>query len=290
MTNDLAGQSLVSVDEVAEHLVDSNWIIVDCRFNLMQPDAGREAYHSGHIPGAFYADLDRDLASPASVESGGRHPLPDVDALGRLFSSWGVGANDIVVVYDDLGGAVAARLWWLFRWLGHAQVALLDGGLQAWQAANHALSTALPEFMAPSETAAFYGTPGHMPIVDVAELQAGLAGDSLLLLDARTPDRFSGKQEPLDRVAGHVPGALNLPFQDNLGNEGLFRSGPDLRIKYEAQIGSRPPSELVCMCGSGVTACHTLLALEIAGITGASLYVGSWSDWISSAERPVAAD
>jgi len=289
MTKIGVGQSLVSVDELAAHLDDPNWIVVDCRFDLMRPDAGRQAHGSGHIPGAFYADLDRDLASAASAESGGRHPLPDAGALGLLFAGWGVGEESTVVVYDDVGGAVAARLWWLFRWMGHARVALLDGGLRAWQAAGHELGNAFPEPAQPGAPAV-YGTPGHMPVVDVVELEAGLAEGQLLLLDARAPERFVGKQEPLDRVAGHVPGAINMPFQDNLGPDGRFRPTRKLCALYESSIGDRSPAELACMCGSGVTACHTLLALEIAGITGASLYVGSWSDWISSAERPVATD
>jgi thiosulfate/3-mercaptopyruvate sulfurtransferase len=284
MTKNGAVQPLVSVDELAEHLDDPHWIIVDCRFNLLRPDAGRQAYAAGHIPGAFYADLDNDLASAASAESGGRHPLPEAVSLGRLFASWGVGVDSMVVVYDDVGGAFAARLWWLFKWMGHARVALLDGDLRAWQAANYASGTAR------SESRRVYGTPGHMPVIDVNELETGLADDSLLLLDARTPDRFAGKQEPLDRVAGHVPGALNLPYQDNLRLDGFFHAGHALRAQYEPHIGARPPSELVCMCGSGVTACHTLLALELAGIKGASLYVGSWSDWVSSAQRPVATE
>lgn len=289
MTKIDAGQPLVAVDQLAGHLNDPNWIIVDCRFNLTRPDAGREAYESSHIPRAFYADLNKDLASEASAESGGRHPLPEVETLRHRFAGWGVGADCTVVVYDDVGGAVASRLWWLFRWMGHTRVALLDGGLRAWQAANHELSSDLPD-TAQLEISGAYGAPGNMPVVGVVELEAGLADDSLLLLDARTPDRFAGKQEPLDRVAGHVPGALNLPFQDNLASGDFFRSAQELRVHYEASIGVRQPSELVCMCGSGVTACHTLLALEIAGFTGAALYVGSWSDWISSATRPVVID
>ena len=289
MTKIDAGQPLVSVDELAVHVDDPTWITVDCRFDLMRPDAGRQAYEAGHIPRAYYADLDKDLASVASAERGGRHPLPDAESLGRLFTSWGVGVDSMVVVYDDIGGAVAARLWWLFRWMGHTRVALLDGDLRSWQAAEHELSTELPDTVW-SESAGIYGTPGNMPVVGVAQLEAGLADGSLLLMDARTPDRFAGKQEPLDRIAGHVPGAINLPFQDNLGPGGLFHPAHELRVHHQSRTGARSPSELVCMCGSGVTACHTLLALEIAGLAGAALYVGSWSDWISSANRPVATD
>ena len=289
MTKNDAKQPLVSVEELAAQLHDPNWIVVDCRFNLMQPDAGREAYAAGHIPGAVYADLDKDLASAASAESGGRHPLPDVGAFRHLLDSWGVGATSRIVAYDDAGGAVAARLWWLVRWMGHQRVALLDGGLGAWRAAQHELS----DGSATTRQGEFrngYGEPGNMPVVDVAELEAGLIDDRLMLLDARAPDRFFAREEPLDPVAGHVPGALNLPFQENLGADGRFRPAPELHEHYQSVIGARSPSELVCMCGSGVTACHTLLALEVGGFPGAALYVGSWSDWVSSAQRPVATD
>jgi thiosulfate/3-mercaptopyruvate sulfurtransferase len=284
------GQShaLISVDDLATHLADPEWVVVDCRFKLMKPGAGREAYHAGHIPGAFYADLDQDLASAVSAASGGRHPLPEVGALCDLFARWGVGADSMVVVYDDLGGAVSARLWWLFRWMGHSRVALLDGDLRAWKAAEQPLSTDVPEYVKVSAAPAAVGRPGNMPVVTVTQLEAGLDDGSVVLLDARTPERFFGEQEPLDRAAGHIPGAINAPFQGNLEPDGRFQPVDELRARYESMLGSDTPEQLVCMCGSGVTACHTLLALEIAGITGASLYVGSWSDWVSSPERPIA--
>lgn len=288
MTKSDKQQPLVSVEELAGHLQDPNWIIVDCRFNLAQPDAGRQAYEGGHIPGAFYADLDRDLASPASVAGGGRHPLPSAEAFGRLMSGWGVVPTSRVVAYDDAGGAVAARLWWLLRWMGHCYAALLDGGLPAWRAAGLALSDKPVENNAANRRGDATAEPGRMPTIEARELQAGLANGRLLLLDARAPERYFGRQEFLDAVAGHVPGALNMPFEANLGSDGRFRPAAELRGHYQPAIGGRSPGEIVCMCGSGVTACHTLLALEIAGIEGAALYVGSWSDWISSAERPVA--
>ena len=171
-----AGQShaLISVDDLATHLADPEWVVVDCRFKLMKPGAGREAYHAGHIPGAFYADLDQDLASGVSAASGGRHPLPEVGALSHLFARWGVGADSMVVVYDDLGGAVSARLWWLFRWMGHSRVALLDGDLRAWKAAEQPLSTDVPEYVKVSAAPAAVGRPGNMPVVTVTQLEAGL--------------------------------------------------------------------------------------------------------------------
>lgn len=280
-------ETSVSVDELRTHLDDPEWITVDCRFNLMRPDAGRLAYEAGHIPGAVHADLDRDLASTGAEDgAGGRHPLPDPTELGRLFTSWGVDKDSIVVVYDDVGNALAARLWWLLRWVGHQAVVVLDGGLEAWTEAGGPLSTETP-MPVPGE---FEPHPGSMPVVDVDFVEAGLTDETLVLLDARATDRFVGRTEPIDRVAGHVPGASNAPFQDNLTADKCLRSAPELQAYYRAIIGERPMESVACMCGSGVTACHTLLALETAGMPGAALYVGSWSDWISSAQRPVAAE
>lgn len=274
---------LVSVDELAAHLDDPDWIVVDCRFDLMDPGAGRAAWRGGHVPGARYADLDRDLAAPVGADGdGGRHPLPAADELNRRFRAWGIHATSRVVAYDDAGNAIAARLWWLLRWLGHEGAAVLDGGLTAWQAAGHPLSTEEPT----PEEGSFEGTPGAMPVVDAGAVADGLVSARIALLDARAPERFAGLVEPLDKRAGHVPGALSAPFQANLRADKCFRAPDELRAYYAAAIGDR--RDVVAMCGSGVTACHTLLALEIAGIPGAALYPGSWSDWISGAKRPVA--
>jgi len=280
----MSGGPLISVETLRDHLDDPEWIVVDCRFNLMRPQAGREAYRSGHIQGAFYADLDQDLAAVPSSVGGGRHPLPDADSLRRLFGAWGVGVGRTVVVYDDAGGAIAARLWWLLRWMGHEQSAVLDGGLMAWQAAGLPLTCDEAKLIA----ARYEGPSGHMPVVDARQVTTGLMQKRLILMDARGADRFSGQHEPLDKVAGHVPGAINAPFQENLDTDQSFRSPNELAAVYRELLGDRQASEVTCMCGSGVTACHTLLALEVAGLSGASLYPGSWSDWISSGERPVA--
>jgi len=275
---------LVSTAELAAHLDDPDWIVVDCRFDLMDPDAGRAAWQKGRIPGAYYADLDRDLASPVRADGrGGRHPLPDADALIRRCRSWGMHATSTVVAYDAAGNAFAARLWWLLRWLGHANAAVLDGGLTAWEAAGHPLSSAATE---PRE-GSFAGSAGAMPVIDADAVMAGLETGSLVLLDARAAERFSGKIEPLDARAGHVPGAANTPFQESLATDKCFLPADELEAYYRAAIGGT--ADVVAMCGSGVTACHTLLALEIAGMPGAALYVGSWSDWISDSARPVAA-
>lgn len=278
--------ALISAAALMARLGDPECIVVDCRFNLMDPAAGRAAYDAGHIPGAFYADLDRELAAPAAADgAGGRHPLPDPDRLGRLFAAWGVVSGSTVVAYDDVGNAIAARLWWLLRWAGHREAVVLDGGFDAWQAAGGDCSTQAP---APARSPGVYApNPGAMPVIDVDAVAAGLEEDRLLLLDARAADRFAGRSEPIDRIAGHVPGAKNTPFQDNLDADNCFRPAGQLEAYYRAIIGERPIGSVAAMCGSGVTACHTLLALEVAGRPGAALYVGSWSDWISSGRRAV---
>jgi thiosulfate/3-mercaptopyruvate sulfurtransferase len=271
--------AIVAAAELAREIDNPEWVVVDVRFNLMSPDAGRIAYTAGHIPGAVYADLDKDLAGPVAAQ-GGRHPLPDADALAGLFGAWGIEPGIRVVVYDDAGGAIAARLWWLLRWMGHDAVALLDGGLQAWEAEGHGLEQSHNA----RSSVRFTGRPGSMPVVTAAELPALMARG--VLLDARDRDRFLGRHEPIDRVAGHVPGAVNAPFRDNLDAHGRFLPGDELARRYRQLLAPASGSRVACMCGSGVTACHTIVALELAGLPGASLYVGSWSDWISD-DRPV---
>jgi len=276
---------LVTVDELAAHVDHPDWIVVDCRFDLMDPDAGRAAWNAGHIPGAFYADLDRDLAAPVAADgAGGRHPLPDRDAIIRLFRSWGVHPTSRVVAYDDAGNAVASRLWWLLRWCGHERAAVLDGGFPAWESAGHPVSAEAPA----AGEGSFDGDPGAMPVIDAESVASRLADGRLLLFDARIADRFAGKVEPLDKRAGHVPGAVNAPLPDNLRADKCFRARGELEAYYRAAMGEKRIADVACMCGSGVTACHTLLALELAGMPGASLYAGSWSDWISDTARPIA--
>ncbi|MBT8444929.1 MAG: sulfurtransferase [Gammaproteobacteria bacterium] len=286
--NEASSESpIVRVEELARHVDDPDWIVVDCRFDLMAPDAGRLAWEDGHVPGAVYADLDRQLAAPVAPDGiGGRHPLPAPDDLERLFRSWGITEKSRVVAYDDMGNAVAARLWWLLRWAGHCRAAVLDGGMHAWLAAGHTLSNDTP---APA-TGSFAVRPGSMSEVDADAVAAGLAVGELSLLDGRAALRFAGEVEPIDRRAGHVPGATNTPFDANLGADKCFRAPEELQAYYRAAIGATDMNRVACMCGSGVTACHTLLALEIAGLQGAALYNGSWSDWISDDARPIATD
>lgn len=275
---------LISPEELQALHESDDCVVVDCRFTLGDPSAGRTAWAAGHIPGARYAHLDEDLAGPVG-ERGGRHPLPDPATFARRVADWGIAEGHLVVAYDDAGGAIAGRLWWLMRCFGHARVAVLDGGYSAWRAAGLPVET-----RAPSVEAAAAREPGaaQMAVVDADELDAAIRDGSRLLIDVRDARRFAGEVEPLDRVAGHVPGAVNLPLTGNLDAAGRFLDAEALRARFKAVVGQRQATELVVMCGSGVSACQTLVALEHAGLTGAALYVGSWSDWISDPARPVA--
>lgn len=276
-------KTLVDTATLAAHLDDPQWVIVDCRFTLTDVDAGGRAYAAGHIPGARYAHLDRDLSGPITARSG-RHPLPDPAVLAQTLGRWGIDAARQVVVYDDSFGAIAARLWWLLRWLGHDAVALLDGGLPKWRREKRPVTTAV----AAPAPATFRARVDNAMWLDSESLRAVLARGDYLLVDARSEERFLGDIEPLDKVAGHIPGAVNLPFEDNLDLGGEFLPGETLRSLYLTLVDALPPGHVVQMCGSGVTACHNLLAMEHAGLSGAKLYAGSWSEWITDPQRPVA--
>ena len=275
--------TLVDVPTLYANLGRPDWRVVDCRFSLAQPQAGVRAYAEGHVPGAVYAHLERDLSGPVTALSG-RHPLPAPEQLAEVFAAWGIDASVQVVAYDDAQGAMAARLWWLLRWLGHPAVAVLDGGLQAWEQAGKPISAAAvrwpPRKFRPRRSSA--------AAVDVAQLQRGLAEGTTALVDARAEGRFRGDEEPIDAVAGHVPGASNRPYTRNLDPQGRFLQAQQLRADFEQQLRGTAPGTVVHMCGSGVTACHNLLAMEGAGLEGSRLYAGSWSEWIRDAERPVA--
>lgn len=275
--------TVVSAGDLAHHIDDPDWVIVDCRFTLTDPEAGRRAYAQGHLPGARYAHLEEDLSAPVSPRSG-RHPLPDPDVLEGTLGAWGIDSGKQVIAYDDTFGAMASRLWWLLRWLGHERVALLDGGLPAWTRAGLPMATEVPR-VHPTH---FLANPRPGMVVTAESVAASLAEDSAVLVDARAEERFSGEVEPLDPVAGHVPGAVNLPWEDNLDLDGTFLPPGDLKELYGDIIGSHSPVDVIAMCGSGVTACHNLLAMEIAGISAARLYAGSWSEWITDPARPVA--
>lgn len=258
--------------------------VMDARFALADPQSGAQAYAQGHIPGALHADLNRDLADLGKTGQG-RHPLPDSDAFAATLGRWGIAPDTQVVVYDAADGSMAAaRLWWLLRLIGHARVAVLDGGVAAWQAAGLALTTDQPvvEPLPP-----YPGRFDRARIATVDEVAARLKHAPGWLLDARAGERFRGDVEPLDPVAGHVPGAVNRPFALNVA-DGRLRPASDLRAALQPLIGTHAPEQVVLMCGSGVTACHLLLAMEVAGLHGAKVYADSWSGWVSDPTRPVA--
>jgi thiosulfate/3-mercaptopyruvate sulfurtransferase len=276
-------RTLIDVESLAAQLTSPDWVVVDCRFNLTDPLAGRAAYERGHIPRARYANLDDDLSrKPSAAE--GRHPLPDPNVFAATLGAWGITSDTMVVGYDEASGAIAARLWWLLRWLGHERCAVLDGGLAAWQQAGLPLDTSAPVVTA--RTYERRRAPGGDAVIATDEVAARQrAGD--LLVDARGAPRYRGEQESIDPVAGHVPGAVNRPFSSNVTSEGRFRPASELRAELEKLLAGRDASRLIAMCGSGVTACHLLLALEHAGLSGGRPYAGSWSEWIRDTARPV---
>lgn len=275
-------KNLVSAQVLTSHCDDPDWVILDCRFDFSDPTAGRRAFDSGHIPGAAYADLERDLSAPPG-SSCGRHPLPEPDAIAQRFSRWGLNSDSQLVFYDANDASVAARGWWLARWLGHKHVAVLDGGMAAWQRAGLPLTTQRLQ----RDRGNFAANLRPNQVVDTAHLEDLLHGGALLL-DARAAERFMGEVEPLDKRAGHIPGAHNHPYTANVDRRGHFLPAAELRLCYEAACCDHRPEELIVMCGSGVTACHNLLAMEIAGFSGARLYAGSWSAWSADQTHPVA--
>lgn len=276
--------NLLSPHDLAQRLGQPGLVILDCRFTLEDPSYGSRAYVAGHLPGASFADLERDLSAPVVPGQTGRHPLPSAENLVQRLRDWGVNNDSQIVLYDDGPGAFAARAWWLLSWLGKRDgVYLLDGGLNAWLAAGLPLQQELPR----PERGNFQGTPDDSLVIAAKDLQQRLADPELTLLDARGLPRFRGEVEPIDPVAGHIPGAQCAPFIDNLGDDGGFLPVEALRRRFASLIGNRSPEQLVCYCGSGVTACHNLFALCLAGYPLARLYAGSWSDWITSPNRPV---
>ncbi len=283
--------TLIEPAELAAHVTsdpdDPDWVVLDCRFDLARPDWGRAAWAAGHIPGAQHADLEHDLSGERGPQTG-RHPLPERRALSARLGQWGIDEHVQVVAYDQGNGAHAARAWWLLRWLGHPAVAVLNGGLAQWQQAGLPVVRGTVARQARN----FRSRASLAPVTSAPELEAAVGSREgphpLPLVDARSAERFAGRNETLDPVAGHVPGALNHPFTENLGPDGRFLSGPELAARWRAKLGSFEPAQVTCMCGSGVTACHNLLALEIAGLSGARLYPGSWSEWIRDPRRPVA--
>jgi thiosulfate/3-mercaptopyruvate sulfurtransferase len=273
----MSGSTLVSTGELEKNL--PRWRVFDCRHDLAKPDLGEQQYREGHIPGALFAHLERDLSGRKTGKNG-RHPLPDPQDFERWLEKTGLTPSDQAVCYDAGNGSMAARLWWMLRWIGHDKVAVLDGGFAKWMNEGRRVTIDVPLF-----------TPFNYPIkvrkefaVDVRIVEKTLGKP--LLLDARAPARYRGEQEPIDPVAGHIPGAKNRFNSDNLSADGTFKRAEELKKEFLSVLGERSASEVIHYCGSGVSACHNLLAMEIAGLKGAKLYPGSWSEWSADPKRP----
>jgi thiosulfate/3-mercaptopyruvate sulfurtransferase len=276
-------KTLIDPATLSAHISDPDWVVIDCRFDLANPAKGEEMYRQAHIPGARYADLDRHL-SGAKTGKNGRHPLPDSDVLVKTFGDLGVAPGSQVVAYDADSGMFAGRLWWMLRWMGHDAVAVLDGGLARWQREGYPVRGGVES----STAAHFRGAPRPGWRLTVDDVAGGLGDPARLLVDARAPERFQGIGETLDKVGGHIPGARNYFFQQNLTADKTFKSPDELRSQWSATLEGRDAKDVVVYCGSGVTACHNLLALEHAGIQGVKIFPGSWSEWSSDDSRPVA--
>lgn len=275
--------TLISTTDLARNLDGPDWAVIDCRFNLSDTEAGRRAYRNGHIPGARYAHLDEALSGHIIPGRTGRHPLPNPDVAAMRFERMGIGNNVQVAAYDDSGGMIAARLWWMLRWLGHDAVAVLDGGWQRWVGEGRPLETAIPE----PEPRAFIPHPRPEFLVDADTVENIRKGPEYKLVDSRAAERYRGEVEPIDPVAGHIPGAFNLPNEENVGAEGVFLSEEALKKRFRQALGETGPAQTVFYCGSGVSACRNILAYKHAGLGDARLYPGSWSEWITDPEREV---
>jgi thiosulfate/3-mercaptopyruvate sulfurtransferase len=274
--------TLVSVAELAAHLDDPSWVVVDCRHNLADADAGERAYREAHIAGARFLHMDRDL-SGAKTGTNGRHPLPQVAGIVATLGRAGIDDSKQVVAYDQNNGMWASRLWWITQWLGHPAAAVLDGGLDRWIAEGHPVSVEAPRV----QPATFIARQA-MPTASANEIVSHLDDRALVVLDARAPERYRGDVEPIDPVAGHIPGAINRPFNANVDAQGIFKPARQLRAEFQTLLGDASPTAVVHQCGSGMTACHNVLAMSVAGLPGSRLYPGSWSEWIADPARPVA--
>ncbi len=276
--------SLINASELQQLLPLKDLVIIDCRFALSDTNSGRKDYAMGHIPHAQYAHLDEDLSGPIIPGTTGRHPLPAIEDITQKISQWGISENTQVVVYDQDHGGRAARLWFLLKWLGHKKVAVLNGGWKNWINQGMPVSTNVPK-VSPS---IFLPRPNEDMIFSVAQIEQNLEQETHLIVDSRSAERYRGEHEPIDPIAGHIPNAISAPFAENLDSSGLFKSKEALSKRFSQLLKDYPANKTVFYCGSGVTACHNLLALNYIGIDQAKLYPGSWSEWITEIKRPIA--
>jgi len=277
-------KTIIAVDEVGLNLDNPDWVVIDCRSYLQDKSRGLKEYLKEHVFGAFFADLEKDLSGEIIPGQTGRHPLPDPDDFLSVLSNWGVTNQSQVIVYDDAGGAIAARLWWMFKWIGHESVAILDGGWQAW------LQMAMPTkngYELP-RNGQFECRLNDSLLASADKVDAWRRSSKHRVVDAREKERYRGETEPIDPVAGRIPGAVSIPYRENLDEEGFFKSPGELRELFEKHLGGISPENVICYCGSGVTAALNLVGLHHAGLDGAQLYIGSWSEWITNPHRPVA--
>ena len=275
--------TLIAVSDLAANLDNAGWIVCDCRHDLADYEAGRNGYAKSHIPGARFLHLDEDLSGPKTGING-RHPLPHPITFTLRLAALGIDNSKQVVAYDASGGVFASRLWWMLRWVGHTKAAVLDGGFDAWVKSGQRVGTEPPAI----KPTTYNPNPSPQSAVGTAFVADRISSKSVCLIDARSPDRFRGENETLDPVAGHIPGAVNRFFKNNLAEDGCFKPAAALRNEFAAIIHAHAPASVVHQCGSGVTACHNLLAMEVAGLNGSRLYPGSWSEWVSDRTRPVA--
>ncbi len=276
--------TLISTEELSEQLNNPAWIVIDCRFSLADPDYGRRSYKEAHIPGAIYAHLNDDLSGPHIPNQTGRHPLPEIAMFSARLGRWGIGPDVQVVLYDDAGGAIAARLWWMLRFLSHDAVAVLNGGWRFWIAEKRP-TRSRQESYPPRH---FTPTPRSHMMIFAPKVDHLITEHESRIFDSRSADRYRGENETIDPVAGRIPGAISAPYQDNIGPDDLFLSREKLHERFLTLLDGLPPEQATFYCGSGVTAAHNLLALAYAGMGDARLYVGSWSEWITDPTRPVA--
>lgn len=276
--------ALVDIHLLKNHLDDPNWLIVDCRYDLFDPGFGKRVYNNGHIPGAVFADINTQLSGPVIPGNTGRHPLPGIDDLTQTFSNWGIIQNIQVVAYDDGGGKFAARLWWLLHWLGHSKVAVLNGGIGIWEDAGYPLESSPVE----RSEKRFVPMPQPQMVLNLSETKP--LPENITIIDSRAPERYAGKLELIDPIAGRIPGAKNRFFENNLNNDLTFLSSHKLKTQFSKLVGENFSANVVFYCGSGITGSHNVLAMYIAGMGMAKLYPGSWSEWITDPTRPIEKD